>query len=248
MRRLPGWQVALGVSLVALSAVLYSLHYTIFRDSHHIFIYMLGDIAFVPVEVLLVTLIIHKLLSIREKKSLMNKLNMVIGAFFSEVGYQLIKDLLAITENKSELQKGISLKTDWTPKDFEKARKHVVCFEASFSLKDRHLDSLKDSLVSKRDFLLRLLENPNLLEHESFTNLLWSVFHLTEELTARQDLGGLPGPDYEHLGGDIKRVYGYLICEWLLYMGHLKAAYPFLFSLAVRTSPFNPAASAVIRK
>jgi hypothetical protein len=53
------WQVLLGLALVALSTLFYFIHFLIFRDAHHIFIYMVGDIAFVPVEVLLVTLIIH---------------------------------------------------------------------------------------------------------------------------------------------------------------------------------------------
>ncbi|GAG66549.1 unnamed protein product, partial [marine sediment metagenome] len=42
------WQIFLGVILIALSTVLYLIHYGIFRDAHHIFIYMVGDIAFVP--------------------------------------------------------------------------------------------------------------------------------------------------------------------------------------------------------
>jgi len=51
---------------------------------------MLGDVAFVPIEVLLVTLIIHRLLSEREKRTRLEKLNMVIGAFFSEMGTDVI--------------------------------------------------------------------------------------------------------------------------------------------------------------
>jgi hypothetical protein len=84
--KLLNWQLVLGLSLVALSALFYLIHYAIFKDAHHIFIYMIGDIAFVPIEVLMVTLIIHRLLSEREKRSMLNKMNMVIGAFFSEVG------------------------------------------------------------------------------------------------------------------------------------------------------------------
>ena len=37
-----------------------------------------------------------------------------------------------------------------------------------------------------------------------------------------------------------------LIAEWLAYMRHLKKNYPYLFSLALRTNPFDPQASAVI--
>ena len=77
--------------LILLSTLLYCLHFQIFGDAHHIFIYMLGDVAFVPIEVLLVTVIIHQLLAAREKQSLLKKMNMVIGTFFSEVGTDLLK-------------------------------------------------------------------------------------------------------------------------------------------------------------
>jgi hypothetical protein len=89
--KLFNWQIFLGLSLVLLSAILYLFHYILFRDSHHIFLYLIGDIAFLPIQVLLVTLIIDRLLNVREKRSLLKKLNMVIGAFFSEVGTDLLK-------------------------------------------------------------------------------------------------------------------------------------------------------------
>jgi len=85
------WQVWLGIVLVASSAIMYFVHYLFFHDVHHIMIYLVGDIAFVPIEVLLVTLILHKLLSNMEKNALMEKMNMIIGAFFSEIGTELLK-------------------------------------------------------------------------------------------------------------------------------------------------------------
>ena len=90
--------------------------------------------------------------------------------------------------------------------------------------------------------MLRLLANPNLLEHDSFTNLLWAVFHLTDELAHRKDVNTILDSDYVHLAGDVKRAYVLLISEWLDYMKHLKVNYPYLFSLAMRTNPFDPEA------
>ncbi len=104
------------------------------------------------------------------------------------------------------------------------------------------LEELKMTLLAKREFLLRMLENPNLFEHESFTELLWAVFHLTEELASRADLNNLSDTDYHHFSADINRAYCLLILEWLTYMVHLKEDYPFLFSFAVRTNPFDPEA------
>jgi hypothetical protein len=94
--------------------------------------------------------------------------------------------------------------------------------------------------------LLRLLENPNVLEHELFSDLLWAVFHLDEELEARTSLANLPQSDLAHIGGDIQRVYGHLVAEWIAHVEHLKSKYPYLFSLVVRTNPFHERPSAVV--
>ncbi len=94
---------------------------------------------------------------------------------------------------------------------------------------------------------MRLLENPNLLEHERFTDLLWAVFHLTEELVFRGELlGDLPDADCEHLNIDLRRAYSQLTIEWIFYTAHLKESYPFLYSLAARVNPMNPQASPVV--
>ncbi len=247
MNRIKNWQVLLGLFLIALSALVYYLHYLIFRDIHHIFLYLIGDIAFVFIEVLLVTLILHQLLHHREKRAMLKKLNMVIGAFFSEAGAELLKTFSGFDTEASEIAQKLVVSKDWTEKQFLKTLKTIHAHNYNIDSKSGDLESLKNFLKAKRQFLLNLLENPNLLEHESFTNLLWAVFHLTEELTQRRSLKGLPEPDYQHLAVDIKRVYQLLLTEWLAYMVHLKNNYPYLFSLAIRTNPFDAAASVEIR-
>ena len=69
--------------------------------------------------------------------------------------------------------------------------------------------------------------------------MLWAVSHLSEELSARGDLKDLSTLDRRHLELDLARAYGRLLGEWLLYVRHLKADYPYLFSFAVRTNPFD---------
>jgi len=94
--------------------------------------------------------------------------------------------------------------------------------------------------------VLGLLQNPNLLEHDEFTDLLWAVCHLTEELEAREILRDLPRYDLKHLEGDIQRAFSLLVREWLSYMQHLRRHYPYIYSLSVRTNPFNPTANPVV--
>lgn len=241
------WQIILGVTLVVISIALYSVHYLIFRDPHHIFIYMLGDIAFVPIEVLMVTLIIHKVLSDREKKAMLKKLNMVIGAFFSEVGLKLLPAFANFDHKSDEVKKELSQMKNWNNSDYKKASEMMENYKFEIDSNLGDLKELQTFLTKRRNFLLRLLENPNLLEHETFTELLWAVFHLTEELEYRADLDKLPHTDMVHISGDIKRVYVLLLNRWIDYVMHLKDQYPYLHSLAVRTNPLDENASPIVK-
>ena len=240
-------RVLFGLLLILLSVFFYAIHYAIFRDSHHIFIYLVGDIAFVFIEVLMVTLIIHHLLAEREKRAMLKKLNMVIGAFFGEVGTSLLEHFNGFDSNAERVSKHLMVSGEWSPEHF--AQMQVVLQRHDYKIDSRagDLHDLQNLMVAKRAFLLRLLENPNLLEHESFTELLWAVFHLAEELSHRPTVEGLPDSDYHHLSGDIRRAYRLLVREWLSHMEHLKNDYPYLFSLAVRTNPFDPNATVQVQ-
>jgi len=247
MKKIFTWTTNLCLILISASAVTYTIHYLIFHDSHHIFLYMLGDIGFLFLDVLLVVIIIERILTHRDKQAKMNKLNMVIGTFFSEVGLDLLKKFSSFVYNAEELEKKLNISPQWTKKDFKTAITSAQEFSYEIKIEENRLGELRDLLVAKRSFLLRLLENPNLLEHERFTDLLWAVFHLTEELVFRGDnLKVLAKEDYKHIGIDIKRAFSQITSIWIAYAGHLKKSYPFLFSLASRINPMNPNASPFI--
>ena len=231
--------ILLSLLLILASGVFYYIHFLLFHDAHHIFIYLVGDIAFVPIEVLLVTLIIHKLLEEREKRAMLNKLNMVIGAFFSEVGTELLKSFRYFEKDSEGLGEQLDIDNKWTAEQFDEVGARLRQTDIEVDADRGDLVKLKELLTGKRDFMVRLLENPNLLEHESFTDMLWGIFHLGDELASRKDLGELYPADSKHLSGDIKRAYNRLIDQWVSHMEHLKLNYPYLFSLAVRRNPFN---------
>jgi hypothetical protein len=237
--------IYLALAFLALSGVVYYVHYFIFRDVHHIFIYMVGDLAFLPLEVLLVVLIIERVLARRDQQDKLEKLNMVVGAFFTEVGNHLLNTLFPYFENRAEIAEQLDITEDWTKKDFRRAAAYAYNLKVEIDCAKVNLEELRTFLASKRTFILTMLENPNLLEHDRFTDLLWAVTHLDEELEARQSVTGLCGKDAEHIAGDIQRMYDHLASEWLDYVEHLKSNYPFLFSLILRTHPFQENPSAV---
>lgn len=240
------WQIFLSIGLILLSTGLYSLHFFIFNDSHHIFLFMLGDIAFVPIEVLLVTIIIHQLLNFREKKHVMDKLNMLIGVFFSEMGTELCSLFSNLDSDVEKIQKNLIVNNNWTKKEFSILKKDLELHQYKVNVTKTDLEFLREFLSKKRNFLLNLIENPNLIEHDTFTDLLLAIFHLIEELEHRDSFENLPLGDCKHLEGDVQRAYKLLVYDWAVYMQYLKGSYPYLFSLALRTNPFDKNASVTV--
>ena len=241
------WTFVLAVSLIAVSVILYFLHLVIFHDPHHIAIYFLGELAFLPIEVLLVTLILHQLLERRDRQMKLKKLNMVIGTFFSTVGTDLLTYCSDHDPGMQDLRKDLRISESCEEADFKRVSATLKGYTCMVTLGDIDLADLKKFLMVKEDFMVRLLENPMLIEHESFTDLLQAVFHLTAELAHRKDLASLPANDQRHLSHDVCRAYHLLILQWLEYMGYQKKYYPYLFSFAVRTNPFDEQASVIIR-
>ena len=171
---------------------------------------------------------------------------MVIGTFFSEVGNDLLRDLLSHFRNKEDISLYLNVTGSWTNNDFRKAAKFAYHLPVDIDHNKLNLDHLKEFFSDKRGFILTLLENPSLLEHDRFTDLLWAVTHVDEELKARPSLSNLPDKDLNHIAADIQRMYDHLASEWIDYVEHLKTDYPYLFSLILRTHPFQEHPSPLI--
>lgn len=237
----------LGIALVLLSATIYIVKYLLFSDPGNTYQYIFNALGFLPINVLLVTLILNELLSVRSKRERLEKVNMVIGTFFSEVGTNLLTLISDRDPDLSGIRQDLIVTETWTPKIFSEVRDRLWHHRYDVIVDAMDLEELRRYLIERRDFLLRLLENPILLEHELFTDLLRATFHLTEELERRGEFARLPESDIRHLTEDIGRVYRLLTGEWLSYMEYLGRNYPYLFSFAMRANPFDETASPVVR-
>ncbi|MBN1698942.1 MAG: hypothetical protein JW881_15600 [Spirochaetales bacterium] len=231
-------KIVIALLLISASVVLYFFHYLMFHDSHHIFIYLLGDIAFLPLEVLLVSLVIENLLSRKEKREKLEKLNMVIETFFSEFGKDVLKQFSACDRNLNQVRKYLVIEDCTKKTDFKAIKTLMKTYNANIDIATVDLPELSHFLSEKRHFLLNLLQNPNLLEHQSFTETIMAIFHITEELAAR-DLSRLSEDDRSHTKQDIERAYRHLIFQWLGYMSFIQKHYPYFFLFAAKTNPFN---------
>lgn len=167
------------------------------------------------------------------------KRNVVRGVFFAELGTELLLRCARLDPNLPQFRQKLLVDGHWKQADFDRALAGLD--QLGLSVDEAALDpaEFQRLLSPKGDLILRLLENPSLLEHEEFTELMLAVGHLEDELSHRRDLSELGHADRSHLSGDVKRVYLLLVRQWLPYMRHLKESYPYLFSLATRINPFK---------
>ncbi len=243
------WQFQLAALLLLLSVAFYYVRWQFFPspiEHREMLRYILGDVAFLFLQVLLVTVMIDGVTQKRQKEELKERLNMVIGAFFSQAGTQLLGIIAATDSALSEVRGDLVARSTWKADDYTRARAAFSEHEAQIDLGAYDLEALRTVLSAQKTYILGLLGNQSLLEHERFTDLLWAVTHLAEELESRADLAHLTVPDIAHLKGDTRRAYVLLGTQWIEYLAHLQANYPYLFSLAVRTNPLDPDAHAAV--
>jgi len=198
-------------------------------------------------EVLFVSLVIDGIIKIRERQGLIEKLNLIIGVYFNEVGTTILKYCTSIDPKIDEIANILIVEANWEEKDFKKALDKCKNYKYEIEFSKVDLEKMNGFLLSKRGFLLRLLENPNLLEHETFTHLLTAVFHLEDELSSR-NLSMLRDDENDHLEIDIKRVYRASVSQWIMYMKHLKNTFPYLFVTAMSNNPFDTRTKEEIEK
>jgi hypothetical protein len=224
--------------LAAVSLMIYAVQILVFGSPHDTLFYALQDIAFLPLQIAIVTVVLGRYLKSREKEERLAKINIVINVFFSDAGTDLLMSLLSFSNIRKDISLKLNVKADWTDNLFLETVEYYKNLDFQIKCGAEQLKTLKLQMKSKRDFLIQMIENPNLLEHETFTDMLLAVFHLAEELTARKDFADGNTSDMKHLSLDIQRAFQTLLIQWVEYMRHLRLEYPYLYSLEVRKNLF----------
>lgn len=224
--------------LLLLSLGVYSTQILLFRNVKSTIFYFLQDLGFFVLEFTILYFILEKILDQREKMEKIKKLDVVISAYFFESGTTILHSLSKFDKELDVTKAMLDIDNTWSDSHFKsvifKLKKKAYSIDSLSS----DLEELKIKLLEQKNHMLMMLQNPSLLEHDYFTDMLWAIFHLLDELTSRERLINLPKADTDHLSGDIKRAYRAMLVEWVYYSKHLKHTYPYLFSLAERKKPF----------
>jgi hypothetical protein len=238
------WKLKFSIVMVLLIIIIYGSNYLVLGDAEHIISYIWTHLGFIPVDILIVAFLLDEIIEKKEKEAMLEKLDMLMSTFFSEVGNELINQLSTANKYKASTENLKSIK-NWNEDDFDNKLAELkdasLDFQASLSAEEREefLENLRTLLAGKREFIINLINNPNLLEKEEFTELINAILHLDEELEHRKDLTLVTDTDFGHLNGDMKRVYDKLVYEWVYYLKYLYKHYPYMIALVVRTNPFD---------
>lgn len=245
VKRKISWKLKFAIVLIIATILIYTGNFYIFHDSEEIFSYVMMHLGFIPIDILIVALVIDDILARKEREVILEKLDMILSVFFSEIGDNLLSNFTKINQDKNIIYKYLKDIENWEDSDFESAMDAIkskgVKFTPEISVKDQgvFLNEIQTLLVDKRNFIVNLLENPNLMEKDNFSELLLATLHLDEELKHRNDLNDLTTTDFNHLIGDMNRIYTNLMYEYVYYMLYLKHNYPYIISIALRTNPFD---------
>ena len=238
------WKIKFAIIMFALAVLIFLARYLIFGDGEEIIAYLWKHIGFIPIDILIVALVLEEIMGRKEHEAILEKIDMLMGTFFSEIGNDLIAELSKANINKANTDDLKAIKS-WNDKDYDNKLKELknnpVDFKANITPEEREdfLNRIQSILVENREFLVNLINNPNLLEKDEFSSLLLALLHLDEELARRGELTDIKDADFNHLNGDMKRVYSKLVYEWVYYLKYLNKHYPYMISLAIRTNPFD---------
>jgi hypothetical protein len=172
---------------------------------------------------------------------------MLVGVFFTEVGNELLRLFVQYDPDIDKIRKNFLFNENWSESDYAHLRRQLRHHEYVIDSNLMDLEKLRSFLGEKGDLLVRQIENPDLIEKESYTDLLWAVVHLRDELLSRNSFADLPESDLAHLANDTTRAYSGLVEQWTHYLQHLKRSYPYLFSLVLRTNPFSESPSVIVK-
>ena len=247
------WKIKFSILMVILIIIIYGSNYLVLGDAEHIISYIWTHLGFIPVDILVVAFLLDEIIERKEKEAMLEKLDMIMSTFFSELGNDLITQLSSANKYKADTSYLKSIK-NWDDKDYENRLNEIkninIDFKADISPENReeYLTNIRELLVSKREFIVNLINNPNLLEKEEFSSLLNAILHLDEELEHRPDLSLVTDTDFNHLNGDMQRVYNRLVHEWIYYLRYLNKHYPYMIALIIRTNPFDETADVYVKE
>ena len=98
------WKIKFSLLMVVLIIIIYGSNYLVLGDAEHIISYIWTHLGFIPVDILVVAFLLDEIIERKEKEAMLEKLDMLMSTFFSEVGNELISQLSAVNKYQANTE------------------------------------------------------------------------------------------------------------------------------------------------
>lgn len=224
--------------LLCASALLYAIHYLIFRDLHHLTIFGLHELAFVPLEVILVTLGLDQLVEKTHREEARSKVSIIETLYFNESGGTMLRYLTSFDPDAARLRELLQVTEDWHSSDFRQAIRQLKSYPFLLDLDRIDFFGLHYHLSQRHEYYRSMLENPALTQSEAFTEMIMKIYLLWEELDGRTNLYQLPEKDRNYLAELLHEIYRELTEYWLDNVYNHSIHNRFRLHRAIESNPF----------
>lgn len=224
--------------LLCVSALLYAIHYLIFRDLHHLAIFGLHELAFVPLEVILVTLGLDQLVEKTHREEARSKVSIIETLYFNESGGTMLRYLTSFDPDAARLRELLQVTEDWHSSDFRQAIRQLKSYPFLLDLDRIDFFGLHYHLSQRHEYYRSMLENPALTQSEAFTEMIMKIYLLWEELDGRTNLYQLPEKDRSYLAELLHEIYRELTEYWLDNVYNHSIHNRFRLHRAIESNPF----------
>lgn len=224
--------------LLCASALLYAIHYLIFRDLHHLAIFGLHELAFVPLEVILVTLGLDQLVEKTHREEARSKVSIIETLYFNESGGTMLRYLTSFDPDAARLRELLQVTEVWHSSDFRQAIRQLKSYPFLLDLDRIDFFGLHYHLSQRHEYYRSMLENPALTQSEAFTEMIMKIYLLWEELDGRTNLYQLPEKDRSYLAELLHEIYRELTEYWLDNVYNHSIHNRFRLHRAIESNPF----------
>lgn len=220
----------IAISLILLSVLLFAFHFLIFKNFENTMYYSTMNICFIPLNTLFVSVVFENLVNQREKKEKMSKLNMLVGLFFVEMGFEVLK-ILSDGDDKIE----DILKETHFSKDLGQ---FLISYDYKLNLEVIDKDALSNLFTKNINLITTLVSNETVLDKETFFNLLIAILGFRGSLVFRNNKT-FSNKDMNNISKSLSKIYKTLVLLWYEYSDYLYSVRPNAYSGDLFINPFG---------
>lgn len=228
--------IILGFTLTIFSALLYFVNYLFFGNAEHLLKVFGEELAFMPIYIFITAVVAEHLLSRSERKEISRRTNSLIGTFFNEIGYDIIRALIKHDSNFSILNLKIQFDNGFNPETIKNIKKIAGTHIYGAPKGNEDILEIGQLMNEKKEFFLIMMSNASLMEKDEFSKLLLSVNHIYEALKTMGDVSNMDQELIDHLHSDLQNMYRCLIGVWSGYLSMIEKEDLYLYKLTIEQS------------